>query len=49
MSGLGGRLLSALPPMHELAKQVGLDLPEFLGRVAKEAKKASGKAEPVDE
>jgi flotillin len=37
LSGLGARLLSALPPMHDLAKQVGLDLPEFLGRVAKEA------------
>ena len=39
MSGLGGRLMGALPPMHELAKQVGLDLPEFLGRLAKEATK----------
>lgn len=38
LSGLGGRLMGALPPMHELAKQVGLDLPEFLGRLAKEAK-----------
>jgi len=37
MSGLGGRLMGALPPMHELAKQVGLDLPDFLGKVAKEA------------
>jgi flotillin len=33
LSGLGGRLLGALPPMHDLAKQVGLDLPEFLGRM----------------
>jgi len=37
MSGLGGRIMGALPPMHELAKQVGLDLPEFLGKLAKEA------------
>ena len=37
LSGLGGRLLGALPPMHDLAKQVGLDLPEFLGRLVKEA------------
>jgi flotillin len=38
LSGLGGRLLGALPPMHDLAKQVGLDLPEFLGRMAEEAR-----------
>ena len=41
MSGLGGRLMGALPPMHELAKQVGLDLPDFLGRLASEAKDAA--------
>ena len=34
LSGLGGRLMGVLPPMHELAKQVGLDLPGFLGKVA---------------
>jgi flotillin len=34
LAGLGGRLMGALPPMHELAKQVGLDLPSFLGRIA---------------
>ena len=34
LRGLGGRLMGALPPMHELAKQVGLELPEFLGKVA---------------
>ncbi|WP_372807036.1 flotillin family protein [Pontiella sp.] len=33
LSGLGGRLMGALPPMHDLAKQVGLDLPEFLGKL----------------
>ncbi|MGB2821395.1 MAG: SPFH domain-containing protein, partial [Phycisphaerae bacterium] len=43
MSGLGQRLMGALPPMHELAKQVGLDLPDFLGKIAKEAaEKAPG-------
>jgi len=47
LKGLGGRLVGALPPMHELAKQVGLDLPEFLGKPAKEAKeKPKGKPEP---
>lgn len=33
MAGLGGRLMGALPPMHDLAKQVGLDLPQFLGKM----------------
>jgi flotillin len=33
MSSLGKKLLGALPPMHDIARQVGLDLPEFLGRV----------------
>ena len=36
ISGLGQRLMGALPPMHELAKQVGLDLPEYLGKTAPE-------------
>lgn len=39
LSNLGRRLMGALPPMHELARQVGLELPEFLGRMAAEAKK----------
>ncbi len=33
LNGLGGRLMGALPPMHDLAKQVGLELPDFLGKV----------------
>ncbi len=41
MSNLGKKLMGALPPMHELAKQVGLDLPEFLGRLTEEAKKTA--------
>ena len=40
----------ALFPMHEVARQVGLELPEFLGRMAKEmtkeAPKDAGKKEP---
>jgi flotillin len=28
--------IGALPPIHELAKQVGLDLPEYLGTMAKQ-------------
>jgi flotillin len=37
LGGLGKRLMGALPPMHELAKQVGLELPEFLGKSAADA------------
>jgi len=46
MAGLGSRLMGALPPMHELAKQVGLDLPEFMGKMKteKENEKPSPKA-----
>lgn len=33
MENLGKRLMGALPPMHELARQVGLDLPQFLGKL----------------
>ncbi|MFW6151534.1 MAG: SPFH domain-containing protein, partial [Verrucomicrobiota bacterium] len=44
MSGLGQRLMGALPPMHELAKQIGLDLPEYLGKTT--GKTDSGSPEP---
>ena len=44
MSNLGKKLMGALPPMHELAKQVGLELPEFLGKLA-EAKTGAAAAE----
>lgn len=40
MSNLGSRVMSVLPPMHELAKMVGLELPEFLGRLTSETEKA---------
>ncbi len=33
MTDLGKKIMGALPPMHELARQVGLDLPAFLGRI----------------
>ncbi len=36
MTGLGQRLMGALPPMHELARQIGLDLPDYLGKMAGE-------------
>lgn len=32
LANLGQRLMGTLPPMHELAKQVGIELPEFLGK-----------------
>lgn len=44
LAGLGGRLMGALPPMHELAKQVGLDLPEFLGKMTDEKKEVTPSA-----
>ena len=31
LSGLGQRIMGALPPIHELAKQIGLELPKYLG------------------
>lgn len=49
LKGLGGRLLGALPPMHDLAKQVGLDLPEFLGRIAKKAAKKQDSPQPEND
>jgi flotillin len=42
LSGLGQRMMGALPPMHELAKQMGLELPDYLG-------KTSSKPEPAVE
>ncbi len=49
LSGLGGRLMGALPPMHDLAKQVGLDLPEFLGRLQDDKKSAPAEEPAVEE
>jgi len=50
LSGLGGRLMGALPPMHDLAKQVGLDLPDFLGTLQDEQNKKPGEQEqPAEE
>ena len=33
LADLGKRFMGVLPPMHELARIAGLELPEFLGRV----------------
>ena len=40
LKGLGGRLIGALPPMQDLANQIGLELPDYLGRMAEEVKKS---------
>ena len=29
----GQRLMGAIPPMHDLARLAGLELPEFLGKM----------------
>ncbi|MBM3190260.1 MAG: flotillin family protein [Chloroflexi bacterium] len=44
LSDLGRRFVGVLPPMHELAKLTGLDLPEFLGRLGA----AEGAATPKE-
>lgn len=36
VSDLGRRVMGVLPPMHELARMAGLELPEYLGKVATE-------------
>jgi len=41
LSGLGRRLVGVLPPMNELAKMAGLDLPEFLGKTTTPPEKAT--------
>ena len=48
MSGLGQRLMGALPPMHELAAQLGLDLPDYLGKTSKPEAADEG-ASPADQ
>jgi flotillin len=41
-------LISSLPPIHELAQQAGIDLPEVLGRVQREAVGKSGDGKATD-
>jgi len=49
ISDLGRRFMGVIPPMHELAKMVGLELPEFLGRVQGKALSESAPPQtPVD-
>ncbi|NND59031.1 MAG: flotillin family protein, partial [Gammaproteobacteria bacterium] len=35
-------MIGALPPVHELARQAGVDLPEVLGRVSEQKPPKSG-------
>jgi flotillin len=45
LANLGGRFMSVLPPMHDLARMVGLELPEFLGKAKPSGERASGGAQ----
>jgi flotillin len=38
LAGMGQRLMGTIPPMHELARQIGLELPDFLGKAASDGK-----------
>jgi flotillin len=44
-------LISALPPLHELARNAGLDLPTYLGKLQREAERQQAAAQilPKDE
>ncbi len=46
LKGLGGRLLGALPPMHDVAQLAGLNLPEYLGKLQGEEKSAAPAESP---
>ena len=41
LSGLGGRLMGTLPPMQALAKQIGLHLPDYLGKMQDDSQQAA--------
>jgi len=43
LSDLGRRLVGVLPPMHQLAKMVGLELPDYLGSTTGERPSAGPK------
>lgn len=44
-AGFLSSLIGALPPMHELAEQAGVELPGFLGKLRKSEKEGLGKGE----
>ncbi len=41
MSELGSRLMGVIPPMHDLAKMAGLELPEYLGRATRQEERVA--------
>ncbi|MDQ7784530.1 MAG: SPFH domain-containing protein [Desulfomonilaceae bacterium] len=43
LANLGSRFMSVLPPMHDLAKMVGLELPEYLGKATPSQEAGSAK------
>jgi flotillin len=43
LTDMGKRLMGMLPPIHELAKTAGLELPDFLGSAKREEKKEEKK------
>ena len=45
-SNFFSNLIKSLPPLHEVSKMAGLDLPDFLGQVKKEADEAMAKPSP---
>jgi len=49
MSNLGQRMMGAIPPMHDLARLAGLDLPEFLGKMGADAQKPQDAGEDKGE
>ncbi|MFA4986223.1 MAG: SPFH domain-containing protein [Candidatus Brocadiia bacterium] len=42
MANLGKRFIGAVPPMHDIAKMVGLQLPEYLGKAVHEKHEVEG-------
>ncbi len=50
MSNLGQRLMGAIPPMHDLARLAGLELPEFLGKMnGEQASGENGKSDTTED
>ena len=47
LANLGQRMMGAIPPMHDLARLAGLELPEFLGRMMGESPEAEGASDPA--
>ncbi len=48
LSDLGKRFMGVLPPIHELARIAGLELPEFLGKATRKPADESSEKEIVD-